>query len=355
MKGVKQVATKLGRIVIKQELVELTGDYKLAIVLNQMIYWSERVADYDKFIKEEKERLKAENIDSENISLQNGWIYKKADELAEECMITSSEATMRRYLDKLVEKGWLSKRNNPKYRWDKTFQYRVELHKIQIDLNQLGFALDGYAHVLNDDSKNQIDDSNFQNDDSKNQNESSNFHFDAPNFHDERAIPEITSEITSELKKEVEEEATTQSSNAYLFFEDNGFGTISPFVRDKIEYWENGMSTELVIKAMEIAVESGVRTWKYVEAVLRDWANRNLKTVEQVHAAQLAFRENRSKRQSKLKQRTTRKELIPDWLNNESEPQTSSNSESELSKEEFEKQKKELFERIKKNRGNKNG
>jgi len=38
----------LKRIVIKEELVVLTGDYRKAILLNQFLYWSERVKDFDK-------------------------------------------------------------------------------------------------------------------------------------------------------------------------------------------------------------------------------------------------------------------------------------------------------------------
>ena len=43
---------KLRRVVIKEELVALTGSVDAAIVLNQMIYWSERVKDFDDFIAE---------------------------------------------------------------------------------------------------------------------------------------------------------------------------------------------------------------------------------------------------------------------------------------------------------------
>ena len=44
--------TKLKRVVIKQELVELTGDYRAALILNQFIYWTERMRDTDKYIRE---------------------------------------------------------------------------------------------------------------------------------------------------------------------------------------------------------------------------------------------------------------------------------------------------------------
>ena len=39
---------KLKRVVIKEELFALTGDFKEAIILNQFIYWSERIRDFDK-------------------------------------------------------------------------------------------------------------------------------------------------------------------------------------------------------------------------------------------------------------------------------------------------------------------
>ena len=45
---------KLKRIVIKEELFSITNDTFEAIILGQMIYWQERVNDFDKFIKEEK-------------------------------------------------------------------------------------------------------------------------------------------------------------------------------------------------------------------------------------------------------------------------------------------------------------
>ena len=44
---------KLKRAVIKEELVELTGDFRPALILNQFIYWIERMYDTDKYILEE--------------------------------------------------------------------------------------------------------------------------------------------------------------------------------------------------------------------------------------------------------------------------------------------------------------
>jgi DNA-binding MarR family transcriptional regulator len=145
---------KLKRVVIKEELVALTGDFKKAIILNQFLYWSERIKDVDKFLIEERKRMEDHGIEirEEDVvnDLQNGWIYKKAEELSEETMLGLSKSNMGKHIDFLVENGWLDKRRNPKYQWDKTYQYRVNIVKIQMDLQKLGYSLEGYPLFTDD-------------------------------------------------------------------------------------------------------------------------------------------------------------------------------------------------------------
>ena len=138
----------LKRVVIKEELVELTGGFIPAIILNQFLYWSERMFDTDKYIREEKDR--AEKFDT-NVSIDesNGWIYKTSTELNEELMIGISVSTMRKYIKQLVEAGFILERKNPKYKWDKTMQYRVNLYKVQLELGKLGYVLEGYKLLPN--------------------------------------------------------------------------------------------------------------------------------------------------------------------------------------------------------------
>ena len=133
----------LKRVVIKEELVELTGDFRPALILNQFIYWIERMYDADKYIREENERALKHDLEV-NMEESKGWIYKTAEELNNELMIGMSKATIGKYIKQLVEAGYLSQRRNPKYKWDKTLQYRVDLYKIQKDLAKLGYALEGY-------------------------------------------------------------------------------------------------------------------------------------------------------------------------------------------------------------------
>ena len=140
--------TTLKRVVIKQELVELTGDYRAALILNQFIYWTERMRDTDKYIREEKERAMKEDI-SVDISESNGWIYKSAEELNDELMVGMSKPTIRKYIKQLIEQGYIHERQNPKYKWDKKTQYRLNLYNVQLDLAKLGYALEGYSLLPN--------------------------------------------------------------------------------------------------------------------------------------------------------------------------------------------------------------
>ena len=112
-------AIKLKRIVIKEELYAITQDTIESIILGQFIYWEERVNDYDLFIKEEERRC-LDNSVPFNVNLSNGWIYKKTSDLIDECMLSISENTVRRYINNLEEKGFISSRINPNFKWDRT-------------------------------------------------------------------------------------------------------------------------------------------------------------------------------------------------------------------------------------------
>ena len=138
----------LKRVVIKEELVELTGDFRPALILNQFIYWIERMHDTYKYILEEKERALKHEMEV-SIDESKGWVYKTAEELNEELMIGMSVPTIRKYIKQLVEKGYLIQRRNPKYKWDKTMQYRVDLYKVQLDLGKMGYVLEGFKLLPN--------------------------------------------------------------------------------------------------------------------------------------------------------------------------------------------------------------
>jgi len=198
---------KLKRAVIKEELVVLTGDFVKAVLLNQFIYWSERIRDFDKFIEEERKRMEMGGQEA-NFEKQNGWIYKTAEELSEEAMLGMSPKTIRVHITELTKNGWLDERRNLKYKWDRTLQYRVNIKKILSDLESLGYALENYPlqqkaeqtanpcnlperpiHVSK--TKNQRHETKNQRHETKNQ-----------GGENEETIPEITTETTSKITTE---------------------------------------------------------------------------------------------------------------------------------------------------------
>lgn len=205
---------KLKRVVIKEELVELTGNFVKAVILNQLIYWSERIYDFDKFIREEKERAKQEGKDIK-MPLINGWIYKSAEELAEETMLNKTPKTIRNHLKELIEEGYISERHNPNYKWDRKMQYRVNISKIAKDLINLGYPLDGYALTEFFQEKEMINASeNFSDAFVKKKNASEKKKNGSENFSDpfgemknqtgkkEKAITEIITETITETTKQ---------------------------------------------------------------------------------------------------------------------------------------------------------
>lgn len=132
---------KKGRVItILESLYELTEyDTTAAVVLSQMLYWSEHTEDADLFFQEERER--DPRLETE---MRYGWFDKPAVEMVQEIMLNASEESVRRTFNKLVECGWLDRKRNQKHAYDRTYQYRPNVLNIQIDLRRLGYVLDEY-------------------------------------------------------------------------------------------------------------------------------------------------------------------------------------------------------------------
>jgi predicted phage replisome organizer len=112
------------------------------------------------------------------------------------------------------------------------------------------------------------------------------------------------------IDKEKEEEKDInnkeEDANPITFYEENGFGTISPLIGQKINDWiEDGFFSHpklTVMLAMEVSIINNVRKWSYVNSILNDWLQNNLKTIDQINAYltehQAKKQESSSKRKS---------------------------------------------------------
>ena len=127
------------RAVLCEELFELCRhDDLMALCLRQMLYWLPRTRTIDRYIEEETAR---QGNDEAGTAPTGGWVYKTAEQLKGEIMTGRSRKAVSMRLCSLVEQGWLERRQNPIYKWDRTWQYRVNLLKLEADLNALGYSL----------------------------------------------------------------------------------------------------------------------------------------------------------------------------------------------------------------------
>jgi DnaD/phage-associated family protein len=299
-----------------------------SIVLQQLHYWLER---------------------STNVHEGHTWVYNTYEEWQEQFPFWS-ESTIRRIITKLEKQGFIITGNFNRSKIDKTKWYRINYEKLAqleqpICQDEQSTAQNEQTTVQNEQSTDEIDSPSVQNE----QSICSNWTDDLLNLN--RPIPEITTENTTDINKEVVVDTPVRESmNPFLFFEQNGFGVIGSYIGEKISNWIADTSEELVLEAMKIAVENGVKTWKYVESILRDWSEKGYRTVEQVRAAQMAFKEQQAKKRngSNGSRKPMRTEMIPDWLNTDYS-QYENNKESD-DPEELERKRRELEERLKKYR-----
>ncbi|WP_242634537.1 DnaD domain-containing protein [Bacillus timonensis] len=120
---------------------------------------------------------------------------------------------------------------------------------------------------------------------------------------------ESTTKNTSETSSSSKE--TYEKEDPFRFFEQNGFETIGGFIADKIKAWCTDLSDDFVIEAMKLAVENSSKRWSYVEAILRDWVEKGYQTLDDVHAARLAYKNQMN--HSPMK-KPPRQEYIPEWF-----------------------------------------
>lgn len=183
---------ELKRAVVTEELYALTCDTLSSVILKQFLYWLPRRRDINTYIAEEIQR-EIQNVERK---FTGGWIYKSAKELKSEIMFSHSEETIRRRIEDLIKNGWLIKRRNPKFNWDRTYQYRPDLHKIETDLNALGYTL---ATVMGKDFS--LVSSVFNDNRHIPHGVETNPRELESKMHDAEAIPEITSENISQGKE----------------------------------------------------------------------------------------------------------------------------------------------------------
>lgn len=97
------------------------------------------------------------------------------------------------------------------------------------------------------------------------------------------------------FKRKTNTEITTKnttenvSSSSIFSFYENNFGILNSFIAESIAQWVNDTSEELVQAAMERALKQQ-KKWNYAEGILKQWVNKNIRTLADVNAAEIEFK-----------------------------------------------------------------
>lgn len=124
---------------------------------------------------------------------------------------------------------------------------------------------------------------------------------------EEELEEDIEEELDIENKKEDEEIEESSSSAALI---DKGFAdvikafnnnihSVTPIEAQRLEDWLNVFDATVVIKAIEESVTYNKRSYGYIKAVLENWQNNNLKTIQDVEA----FLRDRDDKKNRLQAR----------------------------------------------------
>ncbi|MEK5231909.1 DnaD domain protein [Lysinibacillus sp. FSL K6-0232] len=109
--------------------------------------------------------------------------------------------------------------------------------------------------------------------------------------------------LTNQLLKKIDNQQAPTA--VYQFYEQQGFGFRSAHITTQMHHWLTIFSEEIMIYAMQLAVENNVLRWRYVEKILQNWHAKKLKNMADIQADRQQFQASR---------RGQRREVVPEWF-----------------------------------------
>lgn len=88
--------------------------------------------------------------------------------------------------------------------------------------------------------------------------------------------------------------AISKEDDVFNFYQNN-FGVISSRTSEEILYWIGDMNEELVLEALK-RTNDQKKQWNYAKAILSNWLKNNIKSIEDVYAADTEFQNRKSNR-----------------------------------------------------------
>jgi len=106
-----------------------------------------------------------------------------------------------------------------------------------------------------------------------------------------------------EDKEQQQKQAKSNVVNPFTFYEQN-YGLLNPFIAGNISQWIDDLNNELVTESMKLALKQN-KPFKYAEAIMKIWKDKNIKTIDDVRADEVAFQkslESKNKKQPKTRE-----------------------------------------------------
>lgn len=131
----------------------------------------------------------------------------------------------------------------------------------------------------------------------------------------EEAAADLNLELVSEAAQPDETPAAAPTVSPFRLYQEV-FGVLNPITQQDIQHWIDDLTAEVVCEAMRRATFEQ-KNYRYAQGIMRSWVSKNIKTLEQVKADDVAH-ENASKSRSKTKltgiSKHRRVEKFPEYI-----------------------------------------
>lgn len=87
---------------------------------------------------------------------------------------------------------------------------------------------------------------------------------------------------TKSIDIELEKDIDISSNSLYDFVQENFGRTLSSVEYEKIATWQEDFTDDMLKYAVELAVMSNAKTFRYLEGILRNWTSSQFKTIDDV-------------------------------------------------------------------------
>jgi DnaD/phage-associated family protein len=75
---------------------------------------------------------------------------------------------------------------------------------------------------------------------------------------------------------------TINNSNSYYYIEEQFGRTLAPVEYTKIDKWKETFSDDIINYATDIAILNGVKNFNYIDGIIRNWKDKNIKSIKEL-------------------------------------------------------------------------